>query len=75
MDFNEVTMPALKEVPNNTAMAIAQPRSSHIQQRQNVTRTLTERIQRKIEDIRGEEQFGFRRGKRTRAAIGMLRII
>jgi hypothetical protein len=27
------------------------------------------------QDVRGEDQFGFRRGKATRDAIGMLRII
>jgi hypothetical protein len=32
-DFNEVTMPVLKRVPHNSAMPIAQPPSSHIQQR------------------------------------------
>jgi hypothetical protein len=31
--------------------------------------------QRKIEDILEEDQFGFRRGKETRDATGMLRII
>ena len=36
---------------------------------------LKRRIERKIEDILGEEQFGFRRGKGTRDAIGMLIII
>jgi hypothetical protein len=73
-DFNEVTMPALKTVPNS-AMAIAQPPSSNIEQRQRVTRTLIRRIERKIENILGKDQFGFRRGKRTRAANGMLRTI
>jgi hypothetical protein len=32
------------------------------------------KIERKIEDILGEDQFGFRRGQGTRNAIGMLRI-
>jgi hypothetical protein len=32
-------------------------------------------IERKIADILGEDQFGFRRGKVTRDAIGMMRII
>jgi len=36
---------------------------------------LRRRIEKKIEDVLGEDQFGFRRGKRTRDAIGMLRII
>jgi hypothetical protein len=32
-------------------------------------------IDKKIEDVLGEDQFGFRKGKGTRDAIGMLRII
>jgi hypothetical protein len=32
-------------------------------------------IEKKIEDVLGEDQFGFRRGKETKDAIGMLRII
>jgi hypothetical protein len=28
-----------------------------------------------MEDVLGEDQFGFRRGKGTRDAIGMMRII
>jgi len=39
------------------------------------TSTLRRRIERKIEDVLREDQFGFRRGKGTRDAIGMLRII
>ena len=31
--------------------------------------------EKKIEGVLGEKQFGFRRGKRTRDAIGMMRII
>jgi hypothetical protein len=30
---------------------------------------------RKIEDVVGEDQFGFRRGKENRDAMGMMRII
>jgi hypothetical protein len=33
------------------------------------------RIKKKIEDILGENQFGFRNGKGPRNATGMLRII
>jgi len=33
------------------------------------------RIEKKIEDILGEDQFGFRKGKEPRDATGMLRII
>ena len=32
-------------------------------------------IEKKIEDVLGEDRFGFRRGKGTMDAIGMLRII
>ena len=32
-------------------------------------------IEKKFADILGEDQFGFRRGKITRDAIGMMRII
>jgi hypothetical protein len=40
-----------------------------------VAKTLRRRVEKKIEDVLGEDQFGFRRGKGTRDAIGMLRII
>ena len=40
-----------------------------------VARIFRRRIERKIEDVLGENQFGFRRGKGTRDAIGMMRII
>ena len=36
---------------------------------------LGRKIERKIEDALGEDQFGFRRGKGTGDAIGMMRII
>jgi len=40
-----------------------------------VVKILRRRIERKIEDVLGGDQFGFRTGKRTRDAIGMLRVI
>jgi hypothetical protein len=40
-----------------------------------IAKILRRRIERKIKDVLGEEQFGFRRGKGTRDAIGMMRII
>jgi hypothetical protein len=40
-----------------------------------VAKILRRRIEKKIEDVLGEDEFGFRRGKGTRDAIGMLRII
>jgi len=40
-----------------------------------IAKILRRRIEGKIEDILGEDQFGFRRGKGTRDKIGMMRII
>ena len=40
-----------------------------------IAKILRRRIERKIEDVLGEDQFGFRRGKGTKDAIGMIRII
>jgi hypothetical protein len=42
---------------------------------QVVAKILRRRIKKKIEDVLGKDQFGFRRGKGTRDAIEMLRII
>jgi hypothetical protein len=74
-DFIEVTMIAIKERPkarkcneHRTVRVIAQ--SAKI-----VARVLRRRIEKKIEDVLGEDQFGFRRGKGNMGAIGMLIII
>jgi len=40
-----------------------------------VAKILRRRIEKKIENVIGKDQFGFRRGKGTRDAIGMFRII
>ena len=40
-----------------------------------IAKILRKIIERKIEDVLGEDQFGFRRGKGTRDAIGMITII
>ena len=40
-----------------------------------VARVLRRRIERKIVDVLGEEQFGFRRGKETVDSVGALRMI
>jgi len=47
----------------------------HINGRILSLKILRRRIERKIEAVLGEDQFGFRRGKGTRDAIGMMRII
>ena len=39
-----------------------------------IAKILRRRIERKIEDVLGEDQFGFSRGKGSRDAIGMMRI-
>ena len=40
-----------------------------------IAKILRRRIEKKIEDVLGEDQFGVRRGKGTRDAIGMMKII
>jgi hypothetical protein len=40
-----------------------------------VVRLLRRRIEKRISDVLGEDQVGFRRVKGARDAIGMLRII
>ena len=44
-------------------------------QQEIVAKIFRRRTERKIEDVLGEDQFGFRRGKGTRDATGVLRII
>jgi len=39
-----------------------------------IAKILRRRIERKIEDVLGEDNLGFRRGKGTRDAIGLMRI-
>jgi hypothetical protein len=39
-----------------------------------VARILRGRIEQKFGDVLGEDQFGFRRGKGSKVAIGLLRI-
>ena len=40
-----------------------------------VARILSKRLESKIEEVIGEDQFGFWKGKGTRDAIGLMRII
>jgi hypothetical protein len=69
-DFTDVTMIALKEKPQATKCS-DQCTISFIT---HTAKILRRRIEKKIEDLPGG-QFGFRRGKGTRDAIGMLRIM
>ena len=61
-DFTEVTMIALKKKPQTTKC------SNHctISLISHTAKVLTRRIEKKIEDVLGEDQFGFRQGKGTR---------
>jgi hypothetical protein len=73
--FIEVTMIALKKKPKATKCSDHRTISIIVHAAKIVARILRRRIERKTEDVLGEEEFGFRRGKGTRDAIGMLRII
>jgi len=70
-DFTEVTMIALKRKPQATKCS-DYCTSSLIT---HTAKILRRRVEKKIEDVLGEDQCGFRRGKGTRDAVGMLRII
>jgi hypothetical protein len=74
-DFIEVTMIALKKKTKATKCSDHHTISLIGHTAKIVARILRRRIERKTEDMLGDNQFGFRRGKRTRDAIGMLRII
>jgi hypothetical protein len=47
----------------------------HLLSAKLIAKILRRGIDRKIEEVFGEDQFEFRRGKGTRDAMGMLRII
>jgi hypothetical protein len=73
--FTEVTMIALKKKTQASKCNDHRTISLIAHTAQIVAKILRRRIERKNEDVIGEDQFGFRRGKGTRDAIGMLRII
>jgi hypothetical protein len=74
-DFTEVTMIASKKKPKATKWSDHRTISLNTHAAKTVVRIFRRRIERKIEDAHGAYQIGFRRGKGTRDAIGMLRII
>ena len=74
-DFIQVTMIALEKKPKATKFIDRSTISVIAHTAKIVARIFRRGIERKIEDILGEDQFGFRRGKGTRDAIGMMRII
>ena len=74
-DFTEVTMIALKKKPQATKCSDHRTISLIAHTAKIAAKILRRRIEKKIEDVLGEDQFRFGRGKGTRDAIGMLRII
>jgi hypothetical protein len=74
-DCTEVTMIAFKKKPKATKCSDHRTMSLIAHTAKIVARILRRRIERKIEDVFGEDLFGFRRGKGIRDAIGILRII
>ena len=74
-DFTEVTMIALKKMPQATKCSDHRTISLIAHTAKILVNILSRRTKKKIEYVLGEDQFGFRRGKGTKDAIGMLRII
>ena len=66
---------ALKKKPQATKCSDHRTISLISHTTKMVAKILRRRIEKKIEDVLGEDQFGFRRGKGTRDAVGMMRII
>jgi len=74
-DFTEVTMIALKKKTRATKYSDHRTVSLIAHTEKIIAKILRRMIERKIEDVFGDDQFGFRRGKGTRDIIGMMRII
>jgi len=74
-DFTEFTMITLKKKAQATKCSYHRTVSLIAHTGKIIEKILRRRIKRKIEDVLGEDQFGFRRGKGNRDAIGMMRII
>jgi len=74
-NFTEITMIALKKKPQATKGSDHRTISLIAHTANIVAKIRRRRIEKKIKDVLGEDQFGFRIGKGTRDVIGMLRII
>jgi len=72
---NTVTMTTLKKKLQATKCSDHRTISLIAHTAKIVAKILRIRIERKIQDVLGEDQFRFRRGKGTRDAFEMLRII
>jgi len=62
-DFTEVTMIALKKKTKATKCSDYRTVSLSTHTAKIIAKILRRRIEKKIEDVLGEDQFGFRRGK------------
>jgi len=71
-DFTKVTMIALKKNTKATKCSDYRTISLIALTTKIIAKILRRRIETEIEDVLGEDQFGFRRGKGTRDAIGMM---
>ena len=74
-DLTEVTIIALQKKTQATKFSGHRTISLTAHTAKILTKILRRRIERKTEYVLGEHQFGFRRGKGTRDATGMMRII
>ena len=74
-NFSEVTVIALKKKTQATKCSDHRTISLIAHTGKIVTKIIRSRIEKKIKDVLGEDQLGCRRGKGTRDAVGMLRII
>jgi hypothetical protein len=73
--FTEVTLIALNKKPQATKNSDHRTISLIAHTAKIVAKILRRKIEKKIEDLLGKDQFGFRREKVTRNAFGMLKII
>jgi hypothetical protein len=73
--FHRICNDYLKKKPQATKCSDHRTISRIAHTAKIVAKILRRIIEKKIEDILGEYQFGFRRGKGTKDAIGMLRTI
>jgi hypothetical protein len=74
-NFIEVTIIALQKKPKATKCSDHGTISLVAHAAKMVVRMLRRMIEKEMEDVLSEDRFGFRRGKGTRDACGMLRII
>jgi hypothetical protein len=74
-DFNEAIMVLLKKKLKARKCTDHRTMSLTAHAAKVVASVIRRRSEKKIEDVLGENQFGFRKGKGTKGAIGILRII